>query len=414
VEVELILKDIEKEILGLGKKLGIDRQEARLGGTDLNFLRKISVQSMLAMEEAAEKFMVKFKTENSFLLGLTEFLGELIREKEHTLYLIERKNSLNITAIPLEVDEIAGEVLHKVHAGVIMSGTLLPLEMYADVLGVNNGKEKVKEIKEGTVGMEEQTEDAKTLLQHNKEKENFLKENNFDPKRNLPNSFSRVLMKEYKSHFPKNNRLNLFVDKTTTKYTSRSQEQYAEIAGVVDKVVSQVPGNTIVFFPSFELMENISTLLRTSRQKLKQEREMNQQAKTKLVNDFKLLGSRFGGVLLAVSGGSIAEGLDFPGEHLSCAIIAGIPYAKMNLYSNALIEYNEKKFRRGWDYGYNAPAINKALQAAGRVIRTETDTGVCVFLDQRFSEEKYRKFFPKDFEAKKTIEPEKEIEKFFS
>ncbi|MCX6803707.1 MAG: hypothetical protein NTY48_04000, partial [Candidatus Diapherotrites archaeon] len=91
-----------------------------------------------------------------------------------------------------------------------------------------------------------------------------------------------------------------------------------------------------------------------------------------------------------------------------------IPFAKMNIYSSALINYCEQKFRKGWDYAYNAPAINKAMQAAGRVIRTETDKGVCVFLDQRFSEERYKRFYPKDFTAKQTNEPACEIEEFFN
>jgi Rad3-related DNA helicase len=92
----------------------------------------------------------------------------------------------------------------------------------------------------------------------------------------------------------------------------------------------------------------------------------------------------------------------------------GVPFAKMNTYSNALINYYEHKFKKGWDYAYNAPAIGKAMQAAGRVIRTETDRGVCVFLDERFTDEKYKRFFPKDFKFKQTKEPEKEVEKFFN
>jgi DNA excision repair protein ERCC-2 len=374
MEIEMLLKDIGKEIISLGNKLSFGVGEAKLSENEVNFVKKIGGAQIIELEETAQKFMHRHKTENSFLLGMTEVLNELMQEKMHTLYLIERKGSLNITITPLDVADICANVLHNVHSAVLMSGTLVPLEMYADVLGARK-KEPTK--------------------LHNPEEE-------------------RVILKEYKSPFPKENRINLFVERTTTKYTSRNEAQFKEIAEIVDGVVAEVPGNTIVFFPSFELMENVKLYLKTKRQTLKQEREMTQQEKTKLVHEFKLLGSRFGGVLLAVSGGSIAEGLDFPGEHLSCAIIAGIPFAKMNPYSNAIIEYNEKKFQKGWDYGYNAPAINKALQAAGRVIRTETDRGVCVFLDQRFSEEKYRKFFPKDFEAKKTLEPEKEVKAFFS
>ncbi|MBT4192626.1 MAG: hypothetical protein HOE11_04925, partial [Candidatus Diapherotrites archaeon] len=163
----------------------------------------------------------------------------------------------------------------------------------------------------------------------------------------------------------------------------------------------------------FELLERIAPLIRVSRKTLKQEREMSGENRTDLINSFKALGNSFGGILLAVSGGSIAEGVDFPGEHLSGAIIVGIPFGRMGLYSKALIAFYEKRFHKGWEYAYNAPAISKSVQAAGRVIRTETDKGICMFLDKRFSDKKYEKFFPKDLFAKKTLEPEKEVKAFF-
>jgi Rad3-related DNA helicase len=373
-----------------------------LEGNDLLFLRKIGIMDMEKISEASTKFMNKNKTENCYLLAVDEFLHDVHNEKEHTHFVIERKGSLTITVQPLNPADMTSNVLSQVHSAVLMSGTLLPLAMFSDVFGVTqlNAKFSAKaqeeaELKNNSLGA------ATALSIHQKE----LEGQNSDA--------LKVLTKEYKSPFPKENRLNLIATKTTTKYTARSSTQYFDIAGEIDKIVSKVPGNTIVFFPSFELMYSISNLLKTRRQVLKQEREMTQDDKTKLVNKFKTLGSGFGGVLLAVSGGSIAEGLDFPGDYLSCAIIVGIPFAKMNIYSNALINYCEKKFRKGWDYAYNAPAINKAMQAAGRVIRTETDRGVCVFLDERFGEDRYKRFYPKDFVAIHTKEPEKEVEEFF-
>jgi len=43
----------------------------------------------------------------------------------------------------------------------------------------------------------------------------------------------KVWFKQYKSPFPRENRLNLFVDKTTTKYTSRNEEQYNKIGETI-------------------------------------------------------------------------------------------------------------------------------------------------------------------------------------
>jgi DNA excision repair protein ERCC-2 len=289
-----------------------------------------------------------------------EFMHELLREKENTLHVIERRNGLRVSIYPLDIEEIGGEVLNQVHAGVLMSGTLVPLEMYKDILGIKKAE-----------------------------------------------------MKEYESPFDKKNRLNIVVEGVSTKYTNRGTESYSLIGEKVSRIISKVPGNTIVFFPSFEMLNAISPTIRTNRKMLKQTQEMGNEEKHKMINSFKALGNAFGGVLLAVSGGSIAEGVDFPGEHLLCAIVVGVPFAKVSIYSDALIRFYEQRFSKGWDYAYNGPAFSKAIQAAGRVIRTETDRGVCIFLDERFGEERYKKFYPKNFEYIKTIAPEKEVEKFF-
>ena len=143
------------------------------------------------------------------------------------------------------------------------------------------------------------------------------------------------------------------------------------------------------------MLGSISPYIKTNRKTFVQTQEMSNEEKHKTIHSFKAMGSAFGGVLLAVSGGSIAEGVDFPGEHLLCAIVVGIPFAKVSIYSDALIRFYDQKYKKGWDYAYNGPAFSKAIQAAGRVIRSETDKGVCVFLDERFAEERYKNFIQK-------------------
>ena len=107
--------------------------------------------------------------------------------------------------------------------------------------------------------------------------------------------------------------------------------------------------------------------------------------------------SKQGAVLLGVTGGSLSEGIDFPGKDLLGVIVVGIPLKEPNLETNALIRYYDLKFGKGWDYGYVFPAMSKAVQAAGRVIRDEKDRGVIVFMDDRFSWSRYGKCFPGDF-----------------
>jgi DNA excision repair protein ERCC-2 len=84
-----------------------------------------------------------------------------------------------------------------------------------------------------------------------------------------------------------------------------------------------------------------------------------------------------------------------------------------DLETKQLIEYFDKKFKRGWDYGYVFPAFNKVLQNAGRCIRSETDRGVIIFLDERYAWPMYSRCFPEDLHVEMSIKPEEDIVLFF-
>ncbi len=85
----------------------------------------------------------------------------------------------------------------------------------------------------------------------------------------------------------------------------------------------------------------------------------------------------------------------------------------MNLELKCLIDYYQEKFGRGWHYAYLYPAISRAIQASGRVIRNESDEGIAVFLDKRYTWQNYRGCFPKDFKAITTDDPAKYARMFF-
>ncbi len=359
-EVEFILKDIGKEILSLGKSLFLEENMVKIEKKQAQMLNEIAKENLEKLQDAGLKYMLKVKREKSTIMQIVEFFEIFLHDFQNVLYLIERKNSLTFTIFPIDVSSFSSKIISKAHCAVLMSGTLLPLNMYKDILGIEN-----------------------------------------------------AILKEYVSPFDKKNRLNLFVTRTTTKYTQRNNEQYEEIAGIINSSVMKVPGNVIVFFPSFEILSIIAPKIKVARKVFVQERDQTMQQKEQMLHNFRSSGSGFGAILLAVSGGTIAEGIDFPGDHLLCAIIVGVPFAKVSPITKQLISFYDEKFKKGWDYAYNAPAISRSIQAAGRVIRTETDKGVCVFLDMRFLEPKYRNFFPKDFEFVKTNNPTIEIDEFF-
>jgi len=105
---------------------------------------------------------------------------------------------------------------------------------------------------------------------------------------------------------------------------------------------------------------------------------------------------KIGGVLLGVTGANFAEGIDLPGDLLNGVIVVGLPLGKPDLKTKELMKYYDTKFKKGWDYGYIFPAMNKCLQSAGRCIRSETDRGVIIFLEERFVWPNYYNCLPRE------------------
>ena len=118
--------------------------------------------------------------------------------------------------------------------------------------------------------------------------------------------------------------------------------------------------------------------------------------------------------MLGVYSGSFGEGIDLPGDLLKAVIVVGLPLNKPDLETQELIKYYDELFGKGWDYGYLFPAMNRCFQSAGRCIRSETDKGIIIFLDQRFTWPNYFRCFPADWELKISKEYQDRVKGFFS
>ena len=258
----------------------------------------------------------------------------------------------------LDPSLLTREVIDRSYATIIMSGTLSPTFMYRDILG-----------------------------------------------------FSNAIEKEYTSPFPSENRLNLIIPETTTKFTRRNNDEFEKIADICARIANKVPGNAALFFPSYELRDNIYRFFNSKCEKTLfiEKNGLTKDEKEQFLENFK---NRKNSVLLAVSSGSFGEGIDMPGI-LKAVIIVGLPLQKPDLETKELIDYYEEKFGKGIDYGYIFPAITKCLQNAGRCIRSETDKGVIIFLDERFAWENYNRCLPKDMNFKISLMYEDRIREFF-
>jgi len=198
------------------------------------------------------------------------------------------------------------------------------------------------------------------------------------------------------SPFPKENlRIRLVTD-VSTKYKDRDYS-YEKIAEILKKEFSRKTGNYMAFFPSYAYMRkvmDIFTVIYPDAVIMEQKPYMDDIDRAIFLNRFEQFGDNTL-VAFAVMGGLFGEGIDLEGEMLSGAAIIG-PALPMVCPERELIKKHfDESDMNGFDYSYTYPGMNRVLQAAGRVIRSETDTGFVILIDSRFGTSKYKSLFPK-------------------
>ena len=218
-----------------------------------------------------------------------------------------------------------------------------------------------------------------------------------------------TVMRAYPSPFPPENRSVIYVNNVTTKYDDLKREGMTErIAKHIVSLCNAVDKNTLVFFPSYGLMNRLRPMVERGIEKRMYWEESGHQKRTMSSLDQFRRGRN--GVFFTVMGGSIAEGMDFPGDELSFAIIVGIPYPPPTVESKAMSDMFDKRYGTGfgWRYVSEVPAVRKMKQAIGRLIRTGTDRGMAVILDSRASR------YAKQLDAVPSEDPAGDAVRFFT
>ncbi len=197
------------------------------------------------------------------------------------------------------------------------------------------------------------------------------------------------------SPFSKENLCLVCVDSINTRFEER-ESSYKKIASCIAGAVSGRAGNYIVFFPSYKYMTAVLSEFEKKYPKVKvfsQSANMTYAEKENFLANFK----EDTGVLrvgFCVLGGSFSEGIDLPGTRLIGTVVVGVGLPGISSERNIMKEYFDNTREGGYDYAYTYPGMNRVLQAAGRVIRTENDKGVVVLLDDRYATEQYKMMFP--------------------
>ena len=195
------------------------------------------------------------------------------------------------------------------------------------------------------------------------------------------------------SPFPEENRLVLCIDDVDTTYRQR-RSSYDAVAGWIARLAR--PGrNVLTLFPSYVFLEAIRDRLPpTSHALVVQEPGTSDAQQQELL---EALASGDPHLVLAVLGGIFAEGVDYPGDMLSQVIVVSPGLPQFNLERELLKAYYQEVHGHGFEYAYLIPGLTRVVQAAGRLIRSDTDRGVITLIDRRFQHAQYARLLPEEW-----------------
>lgn len=276
---------------------------------------------------------------------------DLVRASDGKFLHFAARHGKNVTARLLCIDP-SGKIddrLSRVGSTVLLSATLSPMEYFCDLLG---------------------GEDAGRLT--------------------VPSPFDSE---------------NLFcgvMHKISTRYADRDRAVFA-IGEIIERTVRAKSGNYLVFLPSYEMLRRVAaayTKLAKNRKICVQKPDMTLSERAAFLQNFTEGGEVVG---FAVLGGMFSESIDLAGDKLIGTVIVGTGLAGLNIETNIIADYFTKTKEAGFEYAYLYPAMNKVLQAVGRVIRSENDRGVCILIDDRYATPQYSRFLCKSVKGVKLI-----------
>ncbi|MFL2969135.1 MAG: ATP-dependent DNA helicase [Candidatus Poseidoniaceae archaeon] len=249
----------------------------------------------------------------------------------------------------LDAGLVAGPIFERTAGSILMSGTLDPPHMFADLLGL------------------EKSERGESI---------------------------------HPSPFAKERRPIVVASDVTTLYRERGADNTQKIREHIYRLVQNTPGNVAIFVPSYSILNEIfETIHIPGVKKMVETRTWTKKDIGALMVDLEEAPKIGRPILLAgVFNGKLSEGIDYAGGILDAVGCVGIPNAPPSVFQKSLGGYIKDKFgpSNHWRYANSQPAINSILQAMGRPIRAMGDRALIVLLDRRNAERTYSMCYPAD------------------
>jgi DNA excision repair protein ERCC-2 len=209
------------------------------------------------------------------------------------------------------------------------------------------------------------------------------------------------------SPFPEENLAVFVADRLSTYYRHRDRTK-SEVVQILHRLIQPHAGNYLLFFPSYQYLRMVLESFQSARPDIDvvvQHPGMSEGQRESFLARFETDNPRTL-VGFAVMGGIFGEGIDLVGTRLSGAAIVGVGLPAVGLERELIRGYFAERLEQGFEYAYMYPGLNRVLQAAGRVIRSETDRGVLLLIDQRYGSDHYRALLPDGWRPRSVRDPD--------
>ena len=281
-----------------------------------------------------------------FYFKLVKFTNLLAEDGDEFAHMVEKTNDgIKLKIFCKDPSRFLGKIFDSAHATVALSATLEPFDFYRKTLGF--------------------PEDRTAEL-------------------SLP------------SPFPRDNRKIVVVSEVDTTYKRRA-DHYDRIATNVADIADAADGNFLALFPSYAFLREIAERMPPIRKHVMVQRTDMTDYERNAILDILRDRPKKGNLILAVSGGMYAEGIDYQGDMLAGVMVIGPALPQVSFEQELLKQYYDEQYGAGFEFAYLIPGMTRVVQSAGRVIRSETDIGVIALLCKRFTQESYTRYFPADW-----------------
>ncbi|HEX8620015.1 MAG TPA: ATP-dependent DNA helicase [Thermoanaerobaculia bacterium] len=281
-----------------------------------------------------------------FYFKLVKFTNLLSEDGDEFAHMIERTNEgLKLKIFCKDPSRFLGKIFDSAHATIALSATLEPFEFYRKTLGF-----PAKKTAELSLG----------------------------------------------SPFPRDNRKIVVVSDVDTTYKRRA-DHYDKIAATVADIADAGSGNFLALFPSYAFLREIAERMPPTQKRVMVQRNDMTDYERNAILDILRDKPKRGNLILAVSGGMYAEGVDYQGDMLSGVMVVGPALPQVSFEQELLKHYYDEQYGSGFEFAYLIPGMTRVVQSAGRVIRSESDIGIIALLCKRFTQESYTRYFPSDW-----------------